>query len=152
MKTALASVFDFYKKNRFAFSIFLFSLLLILLSLGLLFLGGSEEPVQEFNLEVSFEVGDSLGFDVNKSALSFGRVPPGSDSSRGVRIDSDYSFPVRVLIFASEEVASYLSTSQESFVIEPGESAGIPFVLSIPEDMAMGNYSGNVKFELWRER
>jgi len=105
------------------------------------------KPVESRILEVEFSVGSTSGVTVDTDKLYFGRLVPGSSAERAVNIENGYSFPLRVKVSASKEIAEYIFLDRE-FIAEPGKETQIPITLKIPLDMPYGNYTGKIKFDL----
>lgn len=111
----------------------------------------SQRPFDVRYTEVRFEVSQrAVGFDLNSSALTFGRVIPGSASVRTIRLDNTYSFPVTVHIFLSPSLQGYVTTPQAHVILEPYGHVRIPFTLTIPHDSKAGNYTGLMRLEFRR--
>jgi hypothetical protein len=104
-------------------------------------------PVETKKMEVEFSVGSTAGIIVDTDKVYFGRVVPGGSSQRTIRIENGYSFPIKVKVSASKEIASYIYLEGE-YVAEPGEITKIPLTLKIPETLSYGNYTGEMKFDL----
>lgn len=101
-------------------------------------------------VDVSFSIGDFGGFDLNKTALTYGTIPPGGSSSRNVIIWNEYSFPIYVKVFASEMLRQFL-TIEENLILEPGESRKVPVVIQASKESGYGNYSGKLDFVFWKK-
>ena len=129
-------------KNLFSFVILVICLLLIGFSFYIWF----SRPLEIRYLEVSFIVGDKMGFDLNSSSLTFGRVLPGSAGVKTTLIENNYNFPVKVKVLISKELSDFVS-SDSNIVILPGETTNLDFNLILPKDIYFGNYSGNLIFE-----
>ncbi len=117
---------------------------LILIAISFYFILSS--PLETKTIEARFEVGKSIGFDVNSSGLIFGRLTPGSSASRTVEIENNYEFPIRINILISPELEGYVC-AEPKYVLDAGELKKISFSASVPEDAKSGNYTGKVLFE-----
>ena len=89
--------------------------LVTLLIFGLAFFIFSVSIVSYFfgNLDIiyfntSVNISDSLGFDVNSSALTFGNVLNIGNSRRNVIFRNTYDFPVLVTIFSEGNISQIL--------------------------------------------
>jgi hypothetical protein len=109
------------------------------------------KPLEMRVVEATFIVGKSIGFDLNTTALTFGKVVPGGSSTRNMTITNTYEFPIRVEILADRNISSFLTTETE-FLLFPGEKKDIAFTLSVPSNLSYGNYSGRVLFEMHKAR
>lgn len=123
------------------------ALVLLVISLNLYF----NRPLENRYIDVRFIVGENPGFDLNSSALSFGRVPIGGTATRSVAISNPYDFSVRLKISASREVSSYLAVPEGEVFISPRGEMSIPITLIIPSDMEFGSYSGTLRLEIYKE-
>lgn len=123
-----------------------FCLLVVFISFFIIF----SRPFDVRTLDVRFMVGDSVGLDINASSLTFGRVLPGTVSSRVVFVDNPYDFPVEVIVFIDPVVSPYLTTAEPSFTIEPFSRYNASFTLYVPSGTAFGSYEGSLRFEFKR--
>jgi len=106
-------------------------------------------PLERLSLDVKFSVGNTIGFDTNRSLLSFGKLFPGGSAQRSVQLRNEHDFPVAVRAYASSSVTSYLSF-QAPDVLSPWQNVSLPVTLRLPEDIPAGSYQGNVVFETRR--
>ena len=98
-------------------------------------------------IEVTFTVENTMimGFDVNNTALTFGKVPRGSTGMRPLGIENNEEFPVTVKIKKLGETAEYLSFSENNFILEPKEKKEIT-VFATPSPQTPDNiYNGKIK-------
>lgn len=126
----------------------------VVLLLGIIFLGAFfiYRAVSPFRgalkvekVDVSFAIGGYGGFNLNKTALTYGTITPGGSSVRNVILGNSYSFPIVVKVFASESLTRFL-TVEENLSIEPGESRKTAVTIQAPRDAEFGNYSGEISF------
>ncbi len=110
----------------------------------------SRLPLESRTLDVRFEVSDKLGADLNDSALTFGKLFPGSSAVRKLEVANNRNFPVEIEFFASEEIASFLIA--ENKTLPAGENFSIPITLIIPKEMPYGNYSGKLRMVVTKFR
>lgn len=141
------------KENKFVVVVlFLISFVLIAGSVFLIFNSMNKRPLQSVEYDVFFIIGDrgSIGVDVNNSLLTFGRTFPGGPGvTRPVLITNDYNFPILVEVFISENVANVLELNF-SYDVESAKNLSIPIRLAVPEDYPLGNYTGKIRFDLYR--
>ena len=141
-------------KDKFVAGVlFLVSIILIVTSLFFVFTS-VKEPLQSVEYDVKFQVSESktVGFDVNGTALVFGRTyPGGTEIIRSVAVDNDYDFPIRVDIFLSENVARALILNS-SYYVKKNENATIDIRLKIPSDFPLGNYTGKIRLDIYKEK
>ena len=134
---------DETKIKYLSYGLLVFSILLFVFSLFF-----TNSSISSWEVYASVNVSrNTLGFDVNESALTFGKVPPGSIVSRNVIFANTYGFPVMLDIKAEGDISRYLDF-QEKIVVESQESKMIGFTLNIPEDINEGFYDGHVTFNV----
>lgn len=106
-------------------------------------------PVKESSFDASVIVSPDVGgFDLNSSALTFGSISLGGSSTRSVRIENSYPFPVRVEPVIEGDIAQILS--YEPAVVESYESFRFPLTVSADFNTSLGNYKGKVSLRLMR--
>jgi len=133
------------KKLFFYFALFL-CLFVIIYSVYLII----SAPLETKNLEVKFIVGQNAGFDLNKSLLTFGRIPPGGSAVREINIENNYNFPVEIRVYASKNIAEYINIEQEYLKINASGKNKIPVTVNLPADMSFGEYSGRLVFKIYK--
>lgn len=101
-------------------------------------------PFDSRNVQVHFAVGQSIGIEVNDSALSFGRVLPSSVSQKNIFLDNPYPFSVSVQVYVSDSISPYLFTPRGSLTLDPLTKQEVPFILAAPTNF--GDYQGSVLF------
>ncbi|GEM_PF-1277064 len=130
------------------FYIFLFLAISVISSFFSVFILFSK-PLEIKEVDAKFIIGENPGFDLNSSALVFGRIPPGGSSTRKVVIDNSFSFPIEVKILASRNIAEFV-IAQPVTIIEAGKNASIPISVYIPQDNGFGDYYGKIRFEIYK--
>jgi len=125
------------------------SVIFIALSFNLMFFTERPLNVVEYDVEFVVEEGRRVGFDVNDSLLIFGKVGPGGGGTRKVVIINDYSFTIEARTFLSKNLIGLIDVNHTVFV-EPRMNATVPVELNVPVDFEDGNYSGKIKFELYK--
>ena len=130
------------EKNKFNLIIAGMSVVLIVISVYVLI----NSPLEMKTLDLSFVVGEHLGFDLNASSLSFGIIMPGGSAVRRVVMQNNYDFPIKVEIYTSKNIRGYVFAEPEH-LIESGKTEQISFNLIVPEYMEHGEYSGEVYFK-----
>lgn len=124
-------------------------LLLGVILLGVFFIYRAVSPfrgaLKVEKVDVSFAIGEYGGFNLNKTALTYGTITLGGSSVRNVILGNSYSFPIIVKVFASESLTRFL-TVEENLFIEPGESKKVGVTIQAPQDAEFGNYSGEISF------
>jgi hypothetical protein len=121
------------------FSAFLFVISVLLVQ---------EKPLETMVLFTEVNVTDRVGFDVNGTALLFGNIPEHGSSSRKVRLDNGYSFPIYTKISVEGGIGEML-VYEKLVKFEKGESKAIGFSV-YGNNVSQGVYSGNVTFMLYK--
>lgn len=96
------------------------------------------EDIKELDMDVI--VSDHIGFDVGTDALHFGMTMPGATSSRKVTLSHGSEKALKVFIRFSGDLKNWV-TSDNDFIIEPGEKREIEFTLHTPSTNP-GEYKG----------
>ena len=135
--------------RRLTYILFALSLFIFLISLRGYFL--SMKPIQTQTFYASMNISDSFGFDLNSSALTFGKVAFGGSSARNIKIQNGFDFPVIAVVHAEGDIMPLLNF-EEIVKIDKGETKSVPFSVSALPEIDDGFYSGNVSFELYRRR
>lgn len=104
--------------------------------------------LDKVNIYTEVILGDKPGFDLNKTALTFGRVVPGSAGSRGIVIKNDFEKSVRVEITSNGEISEFLIVSENDFVLMPKEERNISFSVLFPLGSEMKKYNGWIEIKL----
>ena len=129
-------------------SLFLGVGVLLLLLCSLLFLLGLTTPFVVQGVEGVVVVDDYVGIKLDDDKLYFGTVPEGNGAKRGLVISSDEdSF---VIIKAVGESASWISPSDNFFLLDAGERKNVMFTLQVPDATPDGNYSIPIEVRLYR--
>lgn len=102
----------------------------------------NSRPSEVYSL--TFEVSNVSGFDLNNSALTFGKIVPGSVVSRYVSIENDDNYEIYVEISSSKNLLPFLRVSENEFFLLPGEKKVLEFSISVPKNSSMVSYRGNV--------
>lgn len=130
------------KKNKFI----LLVIIIILAGIGLTNLFYSFYIVKEVRIvDMDFSVGEKVGINIDTDALHFGTNFPKGSSMRNMIISHEHDCPLKVSIKLYGDFASWMSVSDNDFILDPGESRKISFSVSVPEDAPFGDYSGFAK-------
>ena len=131
------------------FLLILVIILLLLFSFSILFL-----PrfllCDTIELDAYLVVGDHLGFNVDTTAIYFGTAPPGASPSRSVYINNTGCRKSRVVVEVEGDFSEWVDISDNNFILLMGEGKDVDFVVTIPSDAGLGNYSSKVKFYFWK--
>ncbi|MDP2924968.1 MAG: hypothetical protein Q8N99_01205 [Nanoarchaeota archaeon] len=92
----------------------------------------------------SFIIGENYGFDLNKTALTFGMVKPGGSANRKLFIQNNYNKKILVEIKSSGDLNDYIVASENDFYLNPKETKNISFSIYAPDDIKLGKYEGYI--------
>lgn len=142
------------KRRRKADGISLYLMLLVaivLISTSFFLIFNQRRPFDSLEVEIKFEVADThVGFDVNTTSLVFGRTSPGGPGiTRFVDMNNTHDFPIEIEVFLTDNVIDAIEVNSTLY-IEPKKSLRVPIKLNVPENFALGNYSGKIKFEMYK--
>ena len=96
-------------------------------------------------IPIKFEVGEIIGIDVNSTALSFGRIPQGSTSTRTITVSNIRPQEVKVVLKAEGETRDFISFEQNSIILKPFETKEIKIFATPSLDSKNKEYAGNLK-------
>lgn len=97
-------------------------------------------------LEVNIKTGKVIGFDVNTTALTFGRIPPGSTSIREITITNTKNKPVKIILKAEGEAQPFISFQENNIPLQPLETKKIKVYATAPSNSKKNEeYTGKVK-------
>ncbi len=135
--------------KKAAYFLFGFSLILFIISLSLFI---SYRPVEVKKVFASVEVTENTGgFDLNSTALTFGKIAIGGSATRNLLFANGYSVPVIIYLEANGNIADLL-VFQKSYSVAVGESISIPFSVITHENTSLGFYSGIVDVGVYLEK
>jgi len=98
-------------------------------------------------VNMSVEVGSSVGFALSNESLTFGVVDRGTGSaSRYVDVGNQRPYPVAVRVTTSGDMRDMVQVSPSFVVLNSGETQRIAFVVIAPPDAKFGNYTGKATF------
>lgn len=138
------------KSKTAVYLLLVITLCLIAVSLFLIF--GKDKPLEVKEFDVVFGVKENgVGLDVNTSVLTFGYVSRGFSMTRNVYIEDGYNFPLRVDVLLSKNLMELIKVDT-GFVVQPGENVTIPVRLEILDDFPTGNYTGKIRFEMYKSK
>ena len=134
--------------KRLAYVLLFVSVVLLIISAGLFFFGN--RPLQTKSFDTSVEVTANLvGFDLNGSSLTFGKVVAGGSATRNLVFSNDYSFPVLAVLSVEGNIGLFLSFD-EVLKVEGDEQVFIPVTIVVPRDTSLGFYSGKLRLDVRR--
>jgi hypothetical protein len=91
-----------------------------------------------------------VGFNANASALNFGRVPLGGYAKKWLMLENTYPFPVKVTALVSGNITPFLSSSNYTFSLEPGQVANISVSVS-PFNATPAHYEGYLAYDFFKK-
>jgi hypothetical protein len=133
-------------KNLLILSLFISAIVLVMtLSIYFYYL----TPLDKFSYPTTaFVTQDTLGFDVNSTAITFGNVIVGGSSSRSILVNNSYPFAVKVKPNFSGNIASLIS--YEPLIVGPYSVSKLYLTISPTNISMIGNYTGMIDIELLR--
>ena len=132
--------------ERFSIFVFILSVLVLLFSVYL----SREIIIDKSEIFVSVEVANVSGFDLNTSALTFGKLVPGAKSSRKIEIKNNYNFPI-VVEFDSEGNINELLGYDKLIYINPNEAKEAGFIINTYLNTTQGVYTGIVSYVIKKD-
>src|SRR3989338_5689541 len=122
--------------KKLTYSLFIFSFIIMVLSLAVFLL--SHKLIQKQTFYSSVNLSDKGGFDVNGTALTFGEVHfKGGSSTRKVLLQNSYDFPIIAEVKAEGDIAPLLGF-EKVILIDKGEEKEIGISVFVPENASMG--------------
>jgi hypothetical protein len=115
---------------------------IILSSLWIIF--NQSREIERHVVEVRYEIGAKTGFNVEGERLNFGRLIPGSKSTRSLSVNNTHPFDVYVQVTADPKNANLLIFNYSSFLLKPAEELRLPVTFAASTDAVVGNYSSFV--------
>lgn len=120
--------------------VFLVSIVMFYISIYL----NSLMVLQEKEVYASINITDRGGFDVNTTALTFGKIRPGDSASRSLVIENNYTLPIIVEFSSKGNISRFLKFEKENYLM-PGANKTISFAVVASADESYGFYDGSVK-------
>jgi len=127
------------KNNLLVFFIFL-AVIMLLANIYMFF--NIKDVLEIKEIGSSIIVSDSIGFDLNSSSLTFGKVTRGGSSNRILKFENNYDFPVYVEIYGKGEINKFVKQSR--YFVEARGKKEIHVNAYVPEDIEFGRYKGKV--------
>ncbi|MBR9701073.1 hypothetical protein GOV11_04365 [Candidatus Woesearchaeota archaeon] len=95
-------------------------------------------------IDIKFKVSapGTIGFDLNDTVLSFGKVPQGQLANRNVIIHS--RVPAKVMLTVHPPISTWITPSENPVILESGEQKTISMLLTVPSSALIGNYTGTM--------
>jgi hypothetical protein len=135
------------KKIMLVASIVMFVIMAGIFALTLMHYWSYWFGLEKWNLYTYVNVtSDRGGFDLNNTALTFGKIPLGGAAKRYIEIDNTHPFPIEVEI-SSEGTISPMLVYNESVIIDKGVAENISFSAVSTRNTTLGFYDGFVHFK-----
>lgn len=134
------------KRNKEVLGI-IFLIVVLLFAVFFLVYPLFSRPLEIKVLDAGFNVGKNVGYDINTSLLTFGRVLAGSTGTRKVLLENSRDFDVVANILISKSISGFIFSSSH-VIIPSNEVVEVSFTLIVPKDTELGNYTGKIKFEI----
>lgn len=97
-------------------------------------------------IHTNFITSGNVGFDLNKTALTFGKVQPGQAASRSIFITNEFEQDIFVIVNTDGEFVDYLIVSDNNFTLMPGEERELDFEIRPPYGLELEKkYEGKVE-------
>jgi hypothetical protein len=109
-------------------------------------------PLELKRFETNFIVGESAGFDLNNTIITFGRIPRGGEAEKNIIIANTHNFPIKIKVLATKNIADYIYFDDSELVLEPNSEAPVKLKVIIPENMEFGEYSGTILVKIYRAK
>ncbi|MBL7056570.1 hypothetical protein ISS07_06670 [Candidatus Woesearchaeota archaeon] len=93
-------------------------------------------------LDMEIKVDDHFGLNADTDALKFGRIMPGTSAERGIEVENNASFPLKIVITNSGVFQDWISISDNYFVLDVDDRKKVLFEVTAPDNADFGNYSG----------
>lgn len=101
-------------------------------------------PHKIIKYEMSLIVGDHVGFDLSKEAITFGMITPSGTGTRHINLNNGKEAS-QIHIIASGQLTSWVSVSDNNFILKPYENKTLDIIVKVPSNAKFGEYNGNLK-------
>lgn len=109
-----------------------------------------KRPIVLKEYEISFIVQEgTVGFNLNTTSLTFGKIPPGGSGERKIDFFNYKDEKIDIEVLASKDIAEFLSFKNE-YEVPAMSNVTIPINVVVPTDAVEGNYSGKIRIQLKR--
>ena len=106
--------------------------------------------VKTQTINVDFEIGEDIGFNIDTDALHFGRIPTGSSSTRKLNMTNNYNFDIKVNFKPSEELDGVVIARENNKILSPGEIHLFWIDAKAPQNPEKQYYNGTLKITFLR--
>ena len=126
-------------KNKLIVFIFILSLIVFLFAFYLNY----SATLKKEEIIATLIIGNKTGFDLNATALTFGRITPNSNLQRNLIIKNNYNFPIKVKFDAKGEIKKFL-VFDKAVHLKKGEEKNVAITAISSVNSEYGNYSGKI--------
>jgi len=126
-------------KKKLVIFIFALSVILFLTALYI----NSFIVLEKKEIIATLSIGDTAGFDVNATALTFGTITSGSSAYRNLTIENNYNFPIKVKFDVKGNITEFLIFDKIIY-LDAGEKKFIRINTIVPVNESYGDYSGKI--------
>lgn len=133
-------------RNKLIWILFVLSAVLVVLS-GIVLLT-APAGIKEYDVRFLVE-GGTVGFDLNTSALTFGKISPGGSGTREIIFENNLDEMIEIEILATKSIASFLDY-QPIYSIPAKNNVTIPITVVVPENAEEGEYIGKIRIRAKR--
>jgi uncharacterized membrane protein len=103
------------------------------------------QTAYEMDMTVKVVNTGPVGFDVNTSVVTFGKIYPGQTSSRFFEINNTGTTPVKVIVKTFGKIGPWVAITPQPLIITPEQQSGYyNATILVPKDTAVGNYTGRM--------
>lgn len=134
------------ENKKIVLALFILSAVLLFLSVFSFF--NKSAILREYPVSFVVEKG-TVGFDLNNSALTFGKIPPGGTGERKIDFYNNQNETIKIKILASRELENFLNFESDYEILSK-KNVTIPVRVVVPFDAEEGNYSGKIRILLKR--
>jgi hypothetical protein len=128
-------------KNKLIWILFTLSAVLVAISIFSVI----TRPINLQEYDVSFNVSrDVLGFDLNTTALTFGKIFPEGSSTRNILFENKRDKEMKIQILASKNIVNFLDFQPE-YTIPAKGNVTIPITVKIPANAEEGGFNGKIR-------
>jgi len=124
-----------------------FILIFVLLMISLLLLMFSiiynpDKVSKKEEIFAKLMIGEPAGFDVNDSALIFGRLPPSTSANRQMIITNNYGFPIYAEFSIKGNISDFIIPNPPVYLNVGEKENVVVSTIEIPKDAVFGIYEG----------
>lgn len=108
----------------------------------------TKEPLETLKVYAHVNVTDKAAFDLNSTALTFGKVLAGGSSSRSIILKNNYNHSVKLEI-NSEGSINQVLIFEKKLDIPSGETVRVHFSILTDQNTQNKDYEGYVFFKIY---